>query len=735
MFSKFDEESKKVLTCSKKEMQELKHEYIGTEHVMLSILRFDNSVSKLLYKYGVNYKEYKKKLIDVVGIGNAYNSLFLYTPLLKRVLENCIDDSRKNNYSIALDDIFCSIIEEGDGVGLRILFGMNVDIDSIYADLSKNKKKIINKKSVLNELGVDLNIKAKNNLIDPVVGRDSEIDRLIEILCRRTKNNPILIGDAGVGKTAIVEGLASRIVNGNVPDVLKSKRIISLDMASSVAGTKYRGEFEDRMKNILSELENDSDIILFIDEIHTIMGAGGAEGAIDASNIFKPALARGNMRCIGATTTDEYRRYIESDSALDRRFQKLEIKEPNKDIVKDILMRLKPVYEKHHNVILSEKVIDKIIMFSNRYIKDRNEPDKSIDILDEVCSRASLRKSSIEEKLRKLKIKLKDIISKKNNFIVNNKFELAYKLKIEEDKTITLINELEENSNDKPRKVIEKDIKEVIKSKINIPILELDDTELDNIKRSVYSKFVGNKVVVDKVLKVIKRSNVYEHSAFSILLCGKKGIGKTLLSSLISRELVGNNVIKLDMNEFIDASSISKIIGYVGYNKSILDEIRSKPNSILILDEIENCNRNILNLFMQGRIDGYIMDIYGRKVPFSNVSIFMTADIDINNSCMGFNSNISLNNKLKNMFDTKLLSYTNVFVLDSLTEDEIELIIRNKISDLSSEYGVKIIVSDKAIKEIIDLNEYGLSKLEEIIKDNILDNEVINIDSLNITTT
>ena len=310
---------------------------------------------------------------------------------------------------------------------------------------------------MLDELGIDLTERAKSGLIDPVIGRDNEINRVLEILCRRTKNNPILIGEAGVGKTAIVEGLANKIVNDDVPALLKNKKIICLDMASSVAGTKYRGEFEERMKKILTELEENADVILFIDEIHTIMGAGGAEGAIDASNIFKPSLARGKMRCIGATTKDEYKKYIECDGALDRRFQKVDIKEPKEDALKEILMKIKPLYETHHGVLISEKMIDKIISISKRYIHDRNEPDRSIDILDEVCSKVSLKECSKEKKLHKLNIELRKVTENKNKLIINNDFKKAYILKNKEEFLTSSINKLEASSYKAKKRVTEKD--------------------------------------------------------------------------------------------------------------------------------------------------------------------------------------------------------------------------------------------------------------------------------------
>ena len=397
MFGNFTEDARKILVDAKKEMYELNHPYVGSEHLMLSILKTDNSVSQKLKEYNLNYDTLREEIINVIGVGSKPSECFLYTPLLRRILENAIIDSKENNNGdVTIEHLFSSLLEEGEGVAIRIMMGMNIDIDSLYDEFSYrfvNTKKKKNKKLLLEEMGIDLTKKALDGNLDPVVGRDNELKRVMEILCRRTKNNPILIGEAGVGKTAIAEELSRLIVNGEVPLALRNKRVINLDMATMVAGTKYRGEFEDRMRKILKEVEENDDIILFIDEIHTLVGAGGAEGAIDASNIFKPALARNKLRCIGATTLDEYKKFIEKDSALERRFQKVYVDKPDRKTVKDILMRLKNVYEKFHLVSLSEEIIDLIIDLSEKYVYDRNEPDKSIDILDEVCARVNLKES------------------------------------------------------------------------------------------------------------------------------------------------------------------------------------------------------------------------------------------------------------------------------------------------------------------------------------------------------
>ena len=447
MFSKFDEASQKVLVLAKKEMMDLCHPYVGTEHLVLSILKNDNSVSKKLKTFNLDYNKFKAEIIKIIGKGSKKSEWFLYTPLLKRVLEDAILDSKENNDGeVSVEHLFSALLEEGEGIAIRIFISMGVDIDELYKDFSrkivKHSKTKKGKKLVLNELGTDLTTLAKNNSLDPVIGREKEIKRVIEILCRRTKNNPVLVGEAGVGKTAIVEGLATLIINNDVPELLKNKKIISLDMASAVAGTKYRGEFEERIRKIIKELEENPEIILFIDEIHTIVGAGGAEGAIDASNIFKPALARGKIRCIGATTINEFKQSIETDSALERRFQKVNVEIPTKKTVKEILTNLKPIYESYHGVVISDEILDMIIEYSEKYIYDRNEPDRSIDILDEICAKVSVEETKENLKLKELECILSKIIKQKNNFILEQNFDEAVNIKEQEDKINTEINNM-----------------------------------------------------------------------------------------------------------------------------------------------------------------------------------------------------------------------------------------------------------------------------------------------------
>ena len=421
MFGKFSEEAQRVLVDAQKEMSELKHPYIGSEHLLLAILKNNQDLVNKFKKYKITYKSFKEELINLVGIGDNTPDLLLYSTTLKTILENVIIESRETGDEISVNELLLSLLNEGEGKAIRILLSLGVDINKLYSDISE-KRKIKQKKSkklIVEELGVDLTKRAKNNELDPVIGRDIELNRVIEILSRRTKNNPLLIGEAGVGKTAIAEELARRIVSGNVPMPLKNKRIISVDMACTVAGTKYRGEFEERIKKMVKELEDNDDVIIFIDEIHTLVGAGGAEGAIDASNILKPALARGKLKLIGATTISEYKKFIEKDNALDRRFQKVFVEEPDKSNLKNILMNLKSIYEAYHGVKIEEKLIDKIIELSDRYIYDRCEPDKSIDILDEVCTKVSLKEAKEEKEIIKLSDCLAKIQKEKNNAIIN----------------------------------------------------------------------------------------------------------------------------------------------------------------------------------------------------------------------------------------------------------------------------------------------------------------------------
>lgn len=760
MFSEFTEEARKIIEMAKEEMYELKHPYVGSEHLLLAILKNNNLVSKKLKEYNVYYDKVKEEIVSTIGEGSKNSEWFLYTPLLKRIIENAILDSKENNNNeVTVEHLFIGMLEEGEGVAIRILLGMNINLDELYQEFSyklvvssKNKK---NKKLIVEELGYDLNKKAIAGLLDPVIGREQEIKRLLEILCRRTKNNPILIGEAGVGKTAIVEELSRLITEGEVPISLKNKRIISIDMASLVAGTKYRGEFEERIRKLLKEIEENDDIILFIDEIHTLVGAGGAEGAIDASNIFKPALSRGKIRVIGATTTDEYKKYIENDKALERRFQKIIVKSPDKENLKNILMKIKTNYEDFHNVIVDDEIIETIINLSEKYIYDRNEPDRSIDVLDEVCSYVSLKESSELKNYNYYSKKLNETLKEKNNAIIKNNFKLAATLKEQEKNYMNKVNELEaclSIQKDK-KKVTKEDIATIINSKTDIPIYEILNEKnkvINELSKSLKDSILGQDKAITNLISLAKRIKLGykdENGCYSIMFCGPSGVGKTCLAKKFGEQLVGkNNVIKLDMSEYQEPHSVSKIVGappgYVGYvdNKNILEEIRNKPYSVLILDEIEKANSSIINLFFQILDDGKIKDSKGIEIRFDNVIIIMTSNIGFENNNMGFidTKKEVIISKLKENFSIPFINrIDNIITFDSLSEEIIKKLIQNKLQNIKNKYKDKVITLEynpDVLNQIIPLTnyqEFGARKIDKVIKEhieNIIIEKLINDD-------
>lgn len=747
MFGKFSEEAQRVLVDAQKEMSELKHPYIGSEHLLLAILKNNQDLVNKFKKYKITYKSFKEELINLVGIGDNTPDLLLYSTTLKTILENVIIESRETGDEISVNELLLSLLNEGEGKAIRILLSLGVDINKLYSDISE-KRKIKQKKSkklIVEELGVDLTKRAKNNELDPVIGRDIELNRVIEILSRRTKNNPLLIGEAGVGKTAIVEELARRIVSGNVPMPLKNKRIISVDMACTVAGTKYRGEFEERIKKMVKELEDNDDVIIFIDEIHTLVGAGGAEGAIDASNILKPALARGKLKLIGATTISEYKKFIEKDNALDRRFQKVFVEEPDKSNLKNILMNLKSIYEAYHGVKIEEKLIDKIIELSDRYIYDRCEPDKSIDILDEVCTKVSLKEAKEEKEIIKLSDCLTKIQKEKNNAIINQNYDKAYSLKEDEEELQSKINKLKLDymRKEKVKKVKLKDIVEVVSSKTKIPINEISKdyiTSINEIEKTLKENIIGQDEAINKLIDISKKIKLGikdKNKSYSVLFCGSTGTGKTYLSKLFAENLVGkNNVIKLDMSEYSESISINKIIGspagYVGYddNKNILEEIRNKPYSVLILDEIEKAHKSVLNFFLNILDEGNCKDSSGKTVRFDNVLIIMTSNAYVSKSLMGFNKNTT-NNSLEDFFSKEFINRIDEIVpFNKFTEEDINKIIIKEANKCYKKYNSENIISLDMINRIIkesNYEEYGVRKLCKAVRKEIENQIVCNI--------
>ena len=737
MFNSFTEEARKILMNAKEEMKKLKHPYVGSEHLLLAILKDKNEVSDKLKEYGLTYDKLRQEIIDIVGVGTVDADCFLYTPLLKRIMENAVYDSKENNNgNVTISHLFSAMLEEGEGIAIRILIGMDIDLDDLYHEFAFKlpMKKAKNKKLLIDELGIDLTKKAKEGKLDPVIGRDDEIKRVIEILSRRKKNNPILIGEAGVGKTAIVEELSRLISVNEVPNSLKNKRIISLDMATTVAGTKYRGEFEDRVNKIVKELEENDDIILFIDEIHTLVGAGGAEGAIDASNIFKPALARNKMRCIGATTTMEYKKYISNDKALDRRFQKVDIKVPDKKTLKHILLKLRDTYSSYHKAYISDDIIDYIIELSDKYIKNRYEPDKSIDILDEVCAHVSLKENNKLKKYNSLTKEIDEIMKIKKSYLIKKDYDNASIYKEKENKLMTKLNKLElELSKEKNNIVTHEDVIDIVSRRSNVPIYQFNDFDINDIKefeKELKSNSVGHDSIIDELIKTYKKLKLGfkdDNMCYSMLFVGPSGVGKTELAKMFSKRL-SNNVIRLDMSEFTEPHSISKLIGspagYVGYddNKNLLEQVKDNPFSVLILDEIDKCHPNVINLLYQILDESKIKDSKGEDIYFNNSMIIMTSNTGFNVNNIGFSNKNKVNSDLKDIFSIPFINrIDNIFTFSHLTRDDIKKIINNKLKKLKDKYknrGINIKINKNIVNDIINLSnyeEFGARKIDKII--------------------
>ena len=744
MFLKFSEEAQKTLLLARDEMIKLKHPYVGSEHLLLAIL--SNKKLQLTNKlsfYKINYDSLRDEIVKIIGIGKQSNTWFLYTPLLKRVIENAIFDTKeRGDKEVSVEQLFLSLLEEGDGVAIRILIGMGIDIDLLYNEFAgkiSTKKSKKDKKLFVNEYAVNFNKRVLAGDVDPVVCRDEEVNRLIEILSRRTKNNPLLIGEAGVGKTAIVEELARRIVEGNVPKFLENKKILSISISSLVAGTKYRGEFEDRINRILKEVESDGTIILFIDEIHTIVGAGGAEGAIDASNIFKPSLARGKIKIIGATTKVEYRDSIEKDKALDRRFQKIEIKEPNKDHTLDILISLRPLYEQYHNVKISDEILKYIVNLTDKYIYNQHNPDKSIDIMDEVCAKAGLKMTDDELKRKQLNKKLKDTIKRKNEAVVNQNFKIAIDLKKEQDIIEDKINRnnLKKSGKEKTVEITKEMVSEIIELKTKIPIYEVKNNTshiIKKLKKTLLSTIVGQNSVIDEICNYTKiiKSGFSKNKPYSFLLVGPTGVGKTLLVKKYAECLYSkNNFIRVDMSEYKEEHSISKIIGsppgYVGYqdNNCILEKVRNCPHCVILLDEIEKAHPSVIKLFLQVLDEGIMHDSTGREINFRNTIIFMTSNIGCTKKNIGFHE-IESNLDMKDFFSVEFLNRIDkICNFKSLSYKDIKSIVLNKLTVLKEKYKEKeidITFSTDLVEKIINkcnYIEYGARKIDKIIDETI----------------
>ena len=741
MFSRFSEEAQKALILAKAEMNNLRHPYVGSEHLFLSILSQKNlEVTKVLASYNITYKIFKEELIKIVGVGKEANEWFLYTPLLKRVIETAILNSKeKGEVEVSVNELLLAILEEGEGVAIRLLIGLNIDVDEIYNTLSKDSRvsnKAIHKKLLVEDYAINLNKKIVSNEVDPVIGRDDELKNLIEILCRRGKNNPLLIGEAGVGKTAIVEELARRIVDGNIPKPLKGKTILSLPMANLVAGTKYRGEFEERVSKILKELEENDDIIVFIDEIHTIVGAGGAEGAIDASNIIKPALARGKIQLIGATTTYEYHTFIEKDKALNRRFQIIVIEEPTKEKTKEILKKLKPLYEAYHFVSISDDIIDLIVDLSDTYIYEYYQPDKSIDILDEVCTKASLLESKNDSLLHHINVLLQNVINDKKKAIMKQDFDLASTYKEKEKELLTKKNDLELNlmTKRKPKKITKEMVADVIYLKTKIPVYEINKSSrkiINNLDRNLKKIVLGQDEIITDLCNRVKKVRLgFQDKPHieSFLFCGRTGVGKTLLVKEFAKLLYGeSNFIRLDMSEYKESHTVSKIIGsppgYVGFDNhlTVLDTIRMHPHSVILLDEIEKASSEVMKLFLQVLDEGVLTDSRGRKVRFDNVFLFMTTNLGYSNDSIGFTeskNNLDIEEFLGVEFVNRI---GKIYYFSDISSDVIHKIVEKRLNVLIEGFkkkDLKIKISSTVVDKVIEESNYpkfGARRVDKVI--------------------
>jgi len=664
---KFTNSSETAISIANEIAGELGHKYVGTEHLLYGLVKEGTGIAnKVLGNQNVTPEAVIEKIEELVGRGEAGVEATLgFTPRTKRVIENAFREAKKlgSDY-IGTEHILIGIMREGDSIAVRIMLDLSVNPQKLYNEIvkvindyeageeaskvkeGKSNSTSFNSTPTLNQFGSDLTKDAMEGKLDPVIGRKNEIERVIQILSRRTKNNPCLIGEPGVGKTAVVEGLAEKIVAGDVPETLKNKRVVTVDISGMVAGAKYRGDFEERIKKSLKEVKKVGDVILFIDEIHTIVGAGSAEGAIDAANILKPLLARGEVQVIGATTMNEYRKYIEKDSALERRFQPITVEEPSEEDTINILYGLRDKYEAHHNVKITDEAIRAAVKLSARYINDRFLPDKAIDLIDEASSKAKLKVYTQPEELKKLEEEIESLQTEKEEAIQVQDFEKAAKLRDKEHKEKEALEEKIKEWKDKNSKnvknITEEDIAEVISNSTGIPVSKISQDEnsrLKNLEKILHERVIGQEEAVSSVAKSIKRSRVGlkdpNRPIGSFIFLGPTGVGKTELSKALAESLFGdeNSMIRVDMSEYMEQHSTSKMIGsppgYVGFDEAggLTEKIRRKPYSVILFDEIEKAHPDVMNMLLQILEDGRLTDSHGRTVNFKDSVIIMTSNV------------------------------------------------------------------------------------------------------------
>ncbi len=776
MFGRFTERAQKVLALAQQEAIRLGHSNIGTEHILLGLIREGEGIAaKALKELGLESSQIQKEVENLIGTGNQPMKAIHYTPRAKKVVELSQDEARKLNHPyVGTEHILLGLIREGEGVAARVLHNLDVNLNRARQQVMKllgtndvqsshQGRGQANQAATptLDSLARDLTNSAKEGKVDPVIGRDKEIERIIQILSRRTKNNPVLIGEPGVGKTAVVEGLAHKIISNEVPETLRDKRVMTLDMGTVVAGTKYRGEFEDRLKKVMDEIRNAGNVILFIDELHTLIGAGGAEGAIDASNILKPALARGELQCVGATTIDEYRKYIEKDAALERRFQPIQVDEPSIEETIQILQGLRDRYEAHHRVTITDEAIEAAAELSHRYITDRFLPDKAIDLIDEAGSRVRLQSYTIPPNLKELEKQLEEAKKEKDSAVLSQEFEKAASLRDKEQK---LREEVERTKNEWKAKqgqenlsVTAEDIEKVVSVWTGIPVVQLTKGESDrllNLEKILHDRIIGQEEAVQAVAKAIRRARAGlkdpKRPIGSFIFLGPTGVGKTELARALAEAMFADEdaMIRIDMSEYMEKHATSRLVGsppgYVGHEEGgqLTEKVRNKPYSVVLLDEIEKAHPEVFNILLQVLEDGRLTDSKGRLVDFRNTVLIMTSNVGASelqrNRYVGFNlgdgnqehgeMKSKVMEELKRTFRPEFLNRIDeTIVFHSLEKKHIQEIVKLMISQVQQrleDLDITFSITPRAVEKIAEEGfdpEYGARPLRRAIQKHIED--------------
>ncbi len=776
MFGRFTERAQKVLALSQEEAIRLSHRNIGTEHILLGLIKEGNGIAaKALKELGLEIKTIQREVEKLIGKGNHPMQTVHYTPRAKKVVELSQDEARKLGHPyVGTEHILLGLIREGEGVAARVLHNLDVSLNKARQQVlqllgttesSSNQqgRNQANSASTptLDSLARDLTAMAKENNVDPVIGRDTEIERIIQVLSRRTKNNPVLIGEPGVGKTAVVEGLAYQIVNNEIPEILRDKRVMTLDMGTVVAGTKYRGEFEDRLKKVMDEIRNAGNVILFIDELHTLIGAGGAEGAIDASNILKPSLARGELQCVGATTIDEYRKYIEKDAALERRFQPIQVNEPTTEETVQILKGLRDRYEAHHRVTITDEAIEAATELSNRYITDRFLPDKAIDLIDEAGSRVRLRSYTIPPNLKELEEELEEIRKEKDSAVLSQEFEKAASFRDKEQKIRKTLDQTKskwkEKQGQEDSEVTEEDIATVVSAWTGVPVVKLTKDEskrLLDMEKILHSRIIGQEDAVKAISKAIRRARAGlkdpKRPIGSFIFLGPTGVGKTELARALAEAMFADEdaMIRIDMSEYMEKHSTSRLVGsppgYVGYDEGgqLTEMVRRRPYSVILLDEVEKAHPEVFNILLQVLEDGRLTDSKGRLVDFRNTILIMTSNVGASelkrNSYVGFNlgeesqeyeaMRSKVLEEMKKTFRPEFLNRIDeTIVFHALEKKHTKLIVKLMVEQLQKrieEQEIKFTITDRAVEKIAEEGydpEYGARPLRRSIQKNIED--------------